>query len=484
VDASVEIPSLTPEDRLTRDRIAALYAGGWGMTLANLAAVIGVVVLLWDQMPPAVAGGWLATIGLLMVSRAIVLARYRKVAQERHAPRRWGDIFAAGSLISGCAWGLAIGAIAVQAEPWALAVAIGVGVGVGMAIGTADTAVYPPALWAYATSLAVLVAIALVWRGDAIGLDLAVLVALIYGAGLLLARHFGRVVVDALRLRRDNADLIERLIVARQQAEAATHAKTQFLASISHELRTPLNAIIGFSEIIAKNANGPDTQRVHEEYAGYINASGVHLLKLVDNILDLAKYADGQFELVEAPIELAALVRACVNIVAVQAQRKKVEIGVEIAEGFPRFMADELRLKQALLNLVSNAVKFSTEGGAVTISAQLGSAQLGERRDLAIAVADTGIGMRREDIPAALEPFRQIAPALSRAHDGTGLGLPLAKMLVEKHGGTLAVESEPGIGTTVTVMLPGSRACDDPPGAGAPGAGRTIPAAATAAIGV
>jgi signal transduction histidine kinase len=144
--------------------------------------------------------------------------------------------------------------------------------------------------------------------------------------------------------------------------------------------------------------------------------------------------------------------RDSVDLVLSQAQQKGVTISTAIAEGLPPLMAGELRLKQVLLNLLSNAVKFSRPGGAVALSVELRPSG-----DLAIAVADQGIGMKPQDIPIALEPFRQIDNALSRSYEGTGLGLPLAKMLVEKHGGSLALESALGIGTTVTVVLPASR---------------------------
>jgi signal transduction histidine kinase len=242
------------------------------------------------------------------------------------------------------------------------------------------------------------------------------------------------------------------LIRAKEDAETANRAKSSFLANMSHELRTPLNAIIGFSEVLGGQIFGADAAPRYREYANYITVSGQHLLRLVNDILDLSKLAAGKFELAESLFEIGPLVQDCLGLVMAQARQKSVTIAVSLAKDLPPVMAGELRLKQVLLNLLANAVKFSHEGGAVTLAAALR-----DDGDLAITIADRGIGMRPEDIPVALEPFRQIDNALSRTYEGTGLGLPLAKMLVEKHGGTLNLESAPGVGTTVTVTLPRAR---------------------------
>jgi len=243
----------------------------------------------------------------------------------------------------------------------------------------------------------------------------------------------------------------EELRQAKEEAETANRTKSQFLANMSHELRTPLNAVIGFSEIIAHGMMGPIENR-YRDYGGEILRSGRHLLDLINDILDLSKIEVGRLELHEEATDLADAVRNCVRLLTAKAKEGGVRLSVDIPPDLPPILVDALRLRQILLNLLSNAVKFTPAGGSVTIAARLASSGT-----LDILVEDTGIGMRPEDIPVALEPFRQIESQLNRRYEGTGLGLPLANTLVELHGGRLAIESEPGRGTLVCVRLPRER---------------------------
>ncbi len=242
---------------------------------------------------------------------------------------------------------------------------------------------------------------------------------------------------------------------AKEQAELADRAKSQFLANMSHELRTPLNAIIGFAEIMTDRLFGPIGDPRYEEYARDIRESGRHLLTLINDILDLSKIEARQANLREEQVEIADLFTACARLVSERAQRGGVDLDVMSAEAVPAVWADRVKLKQILLNLLSNAIKFTPSGGTVRMTAARTPAG-----DVALAVADTGIGMRTQDIPLALQPFRQIESTLARRHEGTGLGLPLTKAIVEMHGGTLSIVSTPGGGTTVTATLPAERVID------------------------
>jgi PAS domain S-box-containing protein len=243
----------------------------------------------------------------------------------------------------------------------------------------------------------------------------------------------------------------ETLREARDQATAASRSKSEFLANMSHELRTPLNAIIGFSEALERELFGPVGNPRYREYAEDIHNSGVHLLSLINDILDLSKIEAGQFVLHEDETELDHMVEAATRIVRHRAQQANIAIECNLPKPSIFLVADERALKQVLINLVSNAVKFSPDGSAVKIEAQVCA------ESLRIAVIDKGIGIAEQDIPRALTPFTQVDGSLSRAHEGTGLGLPLAKHLTELHDGTLTIQSEPDVGTTVYVDLPLSR---------------------------
>ena len=234
---------------------------------------------------------------------------------------------------------------------------------------------------------------------------------------------------------------------ARERAEQADHAKSQFLATMSHELRTPLNAVIGFAEIIEQAHFGPLSAK-YQEFGGFIRKGGQHLLAIINDILDLAKLQSGKTELYREPVALGSIIQDVTRLVIRQAEAGGLSLVSRVQDGLPLIHADPIRLRQILLNFLSNAIKFTPEGGKVLVKAR------NEQDGIHIDVIDSGIGMAREDIPKALEPFSQIANALNRKHQGTGLGLPVSKALVELHGGRLDITSVPDSGTTVTTFFP------------------------------
>ena len=254
---------------------------------------------------------------------------------------------------------------------------------------------------------------------------------------------------------------------ARDLAEAANRSKTAFLANMSHELRTPLNAINGFSEMMSIEMFGPLGDQRYREYAEKINLSGNHLLAIISDILDVSKIEAGKGELQIEEVDPREILVSGVELMRVRAEEAELDLEVTMADDLPVIRADGRRVRQILLNLLSNAIKFTPSGGRVAVEARWT-----DRDGLVVSISDTGIGIAAEHLHTALEPFGQIENAYSRKYEGTGLGLPLARALVEIHGGELSLESEFDVGTTVRFTLP-------PELAVAPSGGRTgEPAAA------
>lgn len=249
---------------------------------------------------------------------------------------------------------------------------------------------------------------------------------------------------------RNEAELA--LIHAKEEAEVASRSKTEFLANMSHELRTPLNAIIGFSQVMADQHMGPLGSHRYVGYARDICTSAQHLLGIIGDILDVSKLEAGKVELDEEDTEIASIVHDVMHLVGERARSLEVGIEIDIPANLPRLRADALKLKQVLLNLVTNAVKFSKAGSRILLSACF------DEEGFHVAVADEGIGMDQLEIETAVTRFGQVASPWSRRHPGTGLGLPLAIGLVELHGGRLSIQSQKGVGTTVTFSLPRGRA--------------------------
>ncbi|MDE1986171.1 MAG: HAMP domain-containing histidine kinase [Alphaproteobacteria bacterium] len=292
---------------------------------------------------------------------------------------------------------------------------------------------------------------------------------LLYAGGSLLALlfvtylfHMSRQVHatarDMLLLRNDKNDLIVALAQAknesdeaRSRAEAASVAKSQFLANMSHELRTPLNAILGFSEIISNSALQGDVAK-HHEYADLIHRSGGHLLTLINDILDLAKIEAGKFVLHDAELDLDHMIDDSHMLVATKADAGKCLLVKQVEAGLPNLYADERAIRQILLNLLSNALKFTPPGGTVT-----SFARAEKDGGITFGVQDTGVGIAKDDIAKVFQKFGQGRHDIVTMDKGTGLGLPIVKGLAEAHGGTVTLKSELGSGTTVTVRLPASR---------------------------
>jgi signal transduction histidine kinase len=247
----------------------------------------------------------------------------------------------------------------------------------------------------------------------------------------------------------ERKDAERRLLKAKEQAEIANRSKSEFLANMSHELRTPLNAIIGFSDLMRREIKGPLGDESYRGYAYDIQSSGHHLLSIINDILDLSKIEAGRFQLLLEELDLNDILGVCVRMIDERLQDAGLTLRVQTLRERMIVRVDSRVMQQILLNLLSNAVKFTPRGGSIVVSATHV-----EGEGVCLAVKDTGIGIAAADIDLVLQPFGQVEGALNRKFKGTGLGLPLAKSLAEMHGGRLVLESELGVGTTVSVTLP------------------------------
>jgi signal transduction histidine kinase len=255
-----------------------------------------------------------------------------------------------------------------------------------------------------------------------------------------------------LRASRADRELRE----AKDAAEAANRAKAAFLAAMSHELRTPLNAIIGFSEVMKDEILGSIGKAEYAEYARHIHGSGSHLLVIINDILDMARFEAGEMKLREDEFPLSVIIEQVIAQHAEAARAAGVALHREVMDNLPGLLGDQARIRQVLWNLLSNAIKFNRRGGQVWLRAM--QERSGEVR---IEIEDDGIGIAPDDVPRIMQPFRQADERLSRVHEGVGLGIPLSVAIVRLHDGSFEIDSEPGRGTKVTVTLPAARVLPD-----------------------
>lgn len=248
--------------------------------------------------------------------------------------------------------------------------------------------------------------------------------------------------VDAMRARENEIAAAQRL------ASEASEAKDRFLATVSHELRTPLNAIIGFSEILASDAVGPVSDERRKEYATIIRQSGEHLLEVVNMLLDMSKLEAGKFVVEPEPFSLKELLGGVCDMMALRAAQSGVDLTREVPDDTPEIVSDRRALRQVLINLVSNAVKFTSSKGSVAVRAEKVAGAIN------ITIRDTGIGIPEDELPNLGTPFFQARSSYDRSHEGTGLGLSVVRRLMGLLGGTIHLASRIGVGTAITIRLP------------------------------
>ena len=317
----------------------------------------------------------------------------------------------------------------------------------------------PVAVLAATVPVSAAVALDFALRGNLHDYILAILALAAQGYFLLLAHRLYSTTLATLEARAEKDALIGELETskaisdeARRRAEAANIAKSRFLAQMSHELRTPLNAILGFSEVMKSEIFGPHHVPAYKDYAGDIHNSGVHLLGLINEILDLSRIEAGRYELNEEPVSLVHVVGECSHLLQMRAKSRNLSIHEMFEPDMPRLWADERAVRQICLNLLGNAIKFTPQGGEIWL--KVGWTASGGQY---LSVKDTGPGIPEEEIPIVLASFGQGSNSIKSAEQGAGLGLPIAKSLVDLHGGTFTLKSKLRIGTEVIVTFPPER---------------------------
>lgn len=431
------------ENELVRHLIRAC---GFGIVVEPIASVV-LALKLWGQVENERVALWLVLVWGTAALRAILWQRYRRSELDPRIVPALKGAFLVGSGVAGALWGSAapllwpLGSLSNQ-----IFLLIGV-CGVLAAI-TVSYSAYLPAVLAYLASTMSVVTGTLLWHGAGAPFEV-VGMALALGTGLLaLSRYINR-------LSRDKLELSLQLAAEGEAAEIANRTKSEFIANMSHELRTPLNAILGFSEILKDQTLGPVGDPRYVGYAHDIHNSGTHLLDVINDILDISKIEAGKMELREERVDFGRVVNSALSLVRDSAEKNAISLKAIVPDRPPVLRGDERSLKQILINLLSNAIKFTPLGGEVLVEVKMAP-----QGDLLLIVRDTGIGMAPEDIPKAMVPFVQVDGSLARRFEGTGLGLPLVKSLVEIHDGDFRLTSELSVGTTAVATFPSARVLD------------------------
>jgi len=425
------------------------------LVILLLVTTIGFLSSLWTGA--VVAGAWTASV---LVIHAVIVTKCRQLLGlpvSAVNARTWRFRFVMLDLFYGLAWMFAL------INPLGADESTGTFMLFVMLLVVAVSSMLASSLpiAAFAATFPVTAAIALNFAllGTLRDYILAVMAVTAQGYFAILAYRLYSTTLATLEARAEKDALIGELEQAkmisdeaRQRAEAANVSKSRFLAQMSHELRTPLNAILGFSEVMKTEVFGEHSVPAYKEYSADIHTSGVHLLGLINEILDLSRIEAGRYELNEESVSLVSIVEDCHHLLKLRATNRGINLHEVYEQGLPRLWADERAIRQICLNLLSNAIKFTPQGGDIWL--KVGWTASGGQY---MSVTDTGAGIPEEEIPVVLASFGQGSNSIRSAEQGAGLGLPIAKSLVDLHGGTFTLRSKLRIGTEVIVTFPPER---------------------------
>ncbi|GJD49477.1 Sensor histidine kinase RcsC [Methylobacterium crusticola] len=440
-------------------RVYAQYRLGAFLPLVLLAFSIAAAAVFW--VPVALSAAWCAGVLLVAGTVAALSRAFLRQDPEAISLRTSRRRVIVGELVQSTSWALLVLMLfridAANARTFVMFVLV-----IVAAVTTMLAATVPVA--AYAGLLPLTAATAsLLWLSREA--ESVLLIAMAVGAQLFflaLSKHLHTSTVAALQSRAEKDAIFGELEQAkansdeaRRRAEEANLAKSRFLATMSHELRTPLNAILGFSEVMKNEVFGPHAAPSYQEYSTDIHESGLHLLTLINEILDLSRIEAGRYELNEEALLLAYVVEECRHMMALRARAKNQSFRELVDPSLPRLFADERAVRQVVLNILSNAIKFTPPGGEITI--KVGWTSSGGQY---VSVRDTGPGIPEDEIPTVMSSFGRGSLAIKTAEQGSGLGLPIVKGLVDLHGGGFQLKSRPREGTEVVVTFPAARVMD------------------------
>lgn len=436
-------------ERVLAEKLDLLYRNNAAVA-TNFAVACIVTALLWESFPHSVLASWLIAVAAVCAARILVQRHFLKtpLAERCSACVAWR--FAVGTGASGLLWGL----LCLGLPLWGTRFdyVIMAVTAAGMTAGAVTTiAIYYPAYISYLAGFTLPLVAVCTAQADRNIVGIGAMIVIYICAISTTAYYTNRFINRTMELRVDNEMLKASLDSTRVERDAARTEKWSALTQLSHELRTPLNAILGFSEAMNNEIFGSLGHRRYKEYVGHVLDSGRQLLTLTDELLLLSQGEAGTLVVNDATLEVAAMLRAAVEVQADAAAKAGLKLGCAAEPHLPLLRADRNKLRQILFNLIDNAIKFTPPGGVVSVTAGLVDGAI------AIAVHDTGIGMRADLIPQALKPFGRLAAPLSDNTAGAGLGLPICLRLAEMHDAALDIQSDVGQGTVCTIAFPPQR---------------------------
>ncbi len=442
---------------LLQDYANSRISAAWALPL--LMAILAIFASMW--VPPLLAFVWAGSVALSNTGMVLLCQRFRRLPQESFIARRWTAIFVSGEAIFGLSWALLVLFPFSEARDGISVITFALLL-IGVAANTVSTRSLPSATLVSTAPSTLAVSIAFLLQQQPLAYAMAIFAVGAQVFFFFLARRLNASAIETLEHQAEKDRLILELEEARnsseearRQAERANIAKSSFLATMSHELRTPLNAIIGFSEVLQSELLGPHQVPQYKEYAGDIHASGQHLLNLINELLDLSRIEAGKYELNEEAISLVDIADDCRHMLEIRARAKSIEITASYGENLSKLWGDERSVRQVVLNLMSNAIKFTPQSGKIDLVVDRS-----EDGGQYISVRDNGPGIPESEIETVLTSFGQGSLAQKTAEQGAGLGLPIVKKIMELHQGRFDLFSKLRFGTEVIATFPRARCMD------------------------